>query len=51
MFANACEKTCKSKHGSCSGETVEATLGKAIIRGPGQISTRIYSSIIHVNIN
>jgi len=52
MSANACEKTCKGMHGSCSGEMEEATLRKAIIRGPGQTSTRrIYSSIIHVNIN
>lgn len=49
VFANACEKTCKGMHGA---EMEETTLGKAIIRGPGQTSTRrIYSSIIHVNIN
>lgn len=49
MFANSCEKTCKGMHG---GEMEETTLGKAIIRGPGQTSTRrIYSSIVHVNIN
>lgn len=52
MYVNAYEKTCKGMYESSSGKMEEAKLGKAIIRGPDQTSTRkIYSFIVRVNIN